>query len=218
MIDIIFNGSSYYNNIGNFIFGMLIKLYDDHYDMNIYNTNIIKVLPIFIIIGVFHWATIDIHYPLAILLFSFYSYLVGQIDNDYYKLAIVLFACLFALQLIFNKKKLFTKDILFPSLIITLSAFIGIFLEAIIFTEEFSIRKLISRILILIFCVVMYFVDLNKVYNVISGQGGIFDTLTEYTNNRLFRDTYSAIAGYCVISIINISYMCSKGTLVRIKH
>ena len=122
-----------YNNIFFLIFGSLIKILDDHYDMNMFNKKFVKLVKILIILSIIYCGIINIEYSFAFLLVSLYSYLANSIDTSSYKLGIILFSIIFIIQLFFTDLNYYSSNIIYFSLLLGLMALILIYYEAKIF-------------------------------------------------------------------------------------
>ena len=203
-----------FNNIFSLIFGILIKILDDHYDMNIYDKKYINFIKILIIVCIIYWSSIDLHYPFGFLLMAILCYLTNGVDNKFYVYSIYLFGTMLLLQLFFNKNNVFTKDMVICSIISTLFSFGGVFLEARLYTEEYSFNKIIARIFMIIIFGLLYKLDLSKLNQLLDikifSENNIVNKILNCTNDKIFNNTYSLLIGYCLMSVINMSYMCSK--------
>ena len=58
------------------LFGILVKIVDDHYDMNIYNKNIIYWVKIILAFITLYWINIDFDYCTAMVIITIICYLI----------------------------------------------------------------------------------------------------------------------------------------------
>ena len=77
------------NRIFSFIFGSLVKIVDDYYDTGLYNSKIINVVKLLLIGCIFIWCNFGIEYTVGFLVGSLICYYSKQIDQIFYKKAII---------------------------------------------------------------------------------------------------------------------------------
>lgn len=195
------------NEIISFIFGCLIKIIDDHYDMGFYDKKNIKFIEKITIILLIYWVNIDLEYSLGFLIISFICVIFNQIDNKQYLFCILIIAFSFIYKLKnanLNKLNYNLFDIIFFSFLI----YIFICYEAKLFKEEYSERKLCFRIITLIFFICYYiflrnidkFVNISKISNILN----YFVNKIFKKNNTFFKNASLILIGYHIVSIINI--------------
>ena len=130
-----------YNNIFFLIFGSMIKIIDDHYDMNMFDKKFINIIKILIILSIIYSGIISIEYSIAFLFVSLYSYLANSIDTLYYKFGIILFGIMFIIQIFFIDLNEYSFNMLFFVSMLGITALILIYNEAKMYYEEYSKKK-----------------------------------------------------------------------------
>jgi len=189
------------NNIISLLFGILVKIVDDHYDMNIYNKNIIYWVKIILTFITLYWINIDFDYCTAMVIITIICYLIKQVDKIYYKFVAILILITFVYQ--FDIKKFtITKMYEILSLII-IAAFLG-YTESKIYNEEVSYNKFYCRLIGCIITIIyLYFYNCHYYLyeNFKNNQqiGWIF-TLLEPDINPIL-----VVLGYGIISVINLN-------------
>ena len=169
----------------NFLLGTFIKIVDDHYDLNVYDTrtiNIIKVIGFFLLNYVI---TTGFEYILIFFLEVIICYFAKQIDNIFFKKIATYIIVIFISYLLFYQKEYFNK--VFNLQNISIYFFFAcsfIIIEQYTFKEESSTTKLLTRLGILIIAVINMFLHKNK----------------------LLLDFTSLFIGYFSISILNLSF------------
>lgn len=173
------------NNLIGFLLGNSIKIVDDHYDLNIYDSQFINFIKSFGLLLLIYWNFLGFEYNLIFIFEIIICYFAKQIDNDFYKKVSLLIITIFIFYLLFNKKKIFVDNFNPMNLFLYfILALIIIIIESKIFKEEYSWFKLISRIFVISVAITFYFNKENK---------GIVKNFT------------SLFIGYFVISIFSIS-------------
>ena len=206
-----------YNNIFFLIFGSLIKIIDDHYDMNMFDEKFAKLVKILIIISIIYCGIISIDYSFAFLLVSLYSYLANSIDTPSYKLGIILFSIMFIIQLFFTDFNKYSINLLFFIIFVGLTSLILIYYEAKMYNVEYSKQKIISRTFLSCFFICLFILnlkDLNLYYNFeIFSDSKLINNLLELTNDNALKNCYCMLIGYFFTSALDMSYMYNKNII-----
>ena len=119
----------------------MIKIIDDHYDMNMFDKKLVNIIKILIILSIIYSGIISIEYSIAFLFVSLYSYLANSIDTLYYKLGIILFGIMFIIQIFFIDLNEYSFNMLFFVSLLGIIALILIYNEAKMYYEEYSKKK-----------------------------------------------------------------------------
>ena len=203
-----------YNNIFFLIFGSLIKIIDDHYDMNMFDEKFAKLVKILIILSIIYCGTISIDYSFAFLLVSLYSYLANSIDTPSYKLGIILFSIMFVIQLFFTDFNEYSFNMLLFILLLGITSLILIYCEAKMYNVEYSKQKIISRTLLSCFFICLFILnlkDLNSNYNFqIFKDSNFINNLLDLSNDNVLKNCYCMLIGYFFTSVLDMSYMYNK--------
>lgn len=172
------------NNLIGFLLGNCIKIVDDHYDLDIYDKNIINLIKLLGLFLLIYWNLLGFEYNLIFIFELIICYFANQIDTEFYKKVSLLIIIIFISYLVFSKNKFFTK-IYNPLnlLLYFILALTIILIEAKIFKEETSCFKLIARIFVISVAIISYF---------------------DKRNTILTKNFTSLFIGYFVISIYSI--------------
>jgi len=206
-----------YNNIFFLIFGSLIKIIDDHYDMNMFDEKFAKLVKILIILSIIYCGIISIDYSFAFLLVSLYSYLANSIDTPSYKLGIILFSIMFIIQLFFTDFNEYSLKLLFFIIFVGLTSLILIYYEAKMYNVEYSKQKIISRTFLSCFFICLSILNLKEInlnYNFeIFSDSKLINNLLELTNDNALKNCYCMLIGYFFTSALDMSYMYNKNII-----
>jgi len=179
------------DNIISFLLGNSIKMVDDHYDINMYDKDFIKIVKFIGFILLSYWNNLGFEYNLFFFLEVIICYFVNQIDNDFYKNMSLYIIIIFISYCLFYKKKYFVHEFNIPNIIFYfISAFILIFIESKLFKEDISKLKFFCRFGIL-FIGFSYFILLNLKNDIIKQ--------SEFSKNIVM-----VFNGYFFISVTNI--------------
>lgn len=203
-----------YNNIFFIIFGSLIKIIDDHYDMNMFDKKFAKLVKILIILSIIYCGVISIDYSFAFLLVSLYSYLANSIDTPSYKLGIILFGILFLVQLFFTNFNEYNFGLLIYLFIVCILSLILIYKEAKLYNDEYNKDKIICRSFLSFVFICLFLLDLKELnsnfnFNLLKENKIIQDVL-EMINDKVFKNCYIMLFGYFFTSVLDMSYMYNK--------
>jgi hypothetical protein len=180
--------------------GIFLKLYDDIHDNNIEISSEEKELLKVLIVCFFSvWFMLDLGCSFLFVIISIACYFLKQIDNEFWRACMLIpFITTFTN---YNKFQ-FIGIIDFMERIGYILAFTGgIFVESNIFPEEFSISKLLFRLLISILAIVVLHI-------------------TQFFSSRnfIYSMTYFVI-GYNMTSVIGNLYKIHDPTILKgIKH
>lgn len=203
-----------YNNIFFLTFGSLIKIIDDHYDMNMFDKKFANLVKILIIFSIIYSGIISIEYSIAFLFVSLYSYLANSIDTLYYKLAIILFGVMFIIQLFFTDFNEYSFNMLFFVSLLGITALILIYHEAKMYYEEYSKKKIISRVFLSSFFFCLYILNLKDIhltYNFdIFKNIKFIDDMLDLSNDKFLKNCYCLLIGYFLTSVLDMCYMYNK--------
>ena len=203
-----------YNNIFFLIFGSMIKIIDDHYDMNMFDKKLVNIIKILIILSIIYSGIISIEYSIAFLFVSLYSYLANSIDTLYYKLGIILFGIMFIIQIFFIDLNEYSFNMLFFVSLLGIIALILIYNEAKMYYEEYSKKKIISRVFLscFFFCLfILNLKDIHLTYNFeIFKNIEFIDDMLELTNDKFLKNCYCLLIGYFFTSVLDMCYMYNK--------
>ena len=203
-----------YNNIFFLIFGSMIKIIDDHFDMNMFDKKLVNIIKILIILSIIYSGIISIEYSIAFLFVSLYSYLANSIDTLYYKLGIILFGIMFIIQIFFIDLNEYSFNMLFFVSMLGITALILIYNEAKMYYEEYSKKKIISRVFLscFFFCLfILNLKDIHLTYNFeIFKNIKFIDDMLDLTNDKFLKNCYCLLIGYFFTSVLDICYMYNK--------
>ena len=203
-----------YNNIFFLIFGSMIKIIDDHYDMNMFDKKLVNIIKILIILSIIYSGIISIEYSIAFLFVSLYSYLANSIDTLYYKFGIILFGIMFIIQIFFIDLNEYSFNMLFFVSMLGITALILIYNEAKMYYEEYSKKKIISRVFLscFFFCLfILNLKDIHLTYNFeIFKNIKFIDDMLDLTNDKFLKNCYCLLIGYFFTSVLDMCYIYNK--------
>ena len=189
------------NNIISLLFGILVKIVDDHYDMNLYSKNLIYCIKIILTFITLYWINIDFDYCTAMVIITIICYFIKQVDKMYYKFVAILIIMTFIYQ--FDIKK-FTITKIYEILSLIIIASILGYAESKNYTEEISYSKFYSRLIGCIITILyLYLYNFHYyLYEMLKNNkqiGQIF-TLLEPDINPIL-----VVLGYGIMSVINLN-------------
>jgi hypothetical protein len=203
-----------FNNIFFLIFGSLIKILDDHYDMNMFNKKVIDLIKVLIILSIIYCGSISIDYSIGFLFVSLYSYFASSIDTPSYKLGIILFGILFLVQLFFTNFNEYNFGLLIYLFIVCILSLILIYKEAKLYNYEYNKDKIISRIFLSFVFICLFLLDLEELNNNFNfnflKENKIIQDVLEMINDKVFKNCYIMLFGYFFTSVLDMSYMYNK--------
>lgn len=127
-----------------FLQGLTLKLIDDNLDNNLHNDNLINILKVLLIPMHIYNCKNSYYHCYHYLIASIICFFINQIDNNYYKLGIIINLITFIL-LNYHKKKINIKKYVRDCI---KKLFIW-YLEDKLFPENYSLKKIFSRIIFL---------------------------------------------------------------------
>jgi len=185
------------DNIISFILGSIIKVVDDHYDMNIHNKKLIKNLKFIGLLGLIYWLNLGIEYNFILVVETIICYFVKQIDNKFYKYVAYYILINFFYQKIILKKNVFSSNFTLKNTIINSLLIISvIFIESKIFKEEYSLKKILCRSMVFFFGFSLYLIFLFK--------------MPDTKHNRLIKNSLCLTFAYFLVSVSDMSLMLCK--------
>lgn len=203
-----------FNNIFFLIFGSLIKIIDDHYDMNMFDEKFAKLIKVLIILSIIYCGSISIDYSIGFLFVSLYSYFASSIDTPSYKLGIILFGILFLVQLFFTNFNEYNFGLLIYLLIVCILSLILIYKEAKLYNDEYNKDKIICRSFLSFVFICLFLLnleELNNNYNFnLLKENKIIQDVLEMINDKVFKNCYIMLFGYFFTSVLDMSYMYIK--------
>ena len=178
-----------YNSALSFVFGSLIKSYDDIYDNEVFHKLFsdisIELIKTFTICVYTLISTNNFNVPFVILISHILLYMIDKesLNNPFFVsgMLITLFLCIYT----FNKESFNLRGSMFS----ILAMIVCLWVDHIMFPEESSIKKIIGRIVLLGIAVVLF-------YN-----------FSEY----FIKDMVFFCMGYLTTSIVNMSLSEFKG-------
>lgn len=192
----------------------MIKIIDDHYDMNMFDKKLVNIIKILIILSIIYSGIISIEYSIAFLFVSLYSYLANSIDTLYYKFGIILFGIMFIIQIFFIDLNEYSFNMLFFVSMLGITALILIYNEAKMYHEEYSKKKIISRVFLscFFFCLfILNLKDIHLTYNFeIFKNIKFIDDMLDLTNDKFLKNCYCLLIGYFFTSVLDMCYMYNK--------
>ena len=182
------------DNIISFIFGSIIKIVDDNYDMKIHNKTLVNYLKIIGLIMILYWSNLGIEYNFILLIETLICYFVKQIDNKYYKYVSYYIIINFLFQKFFLKKNLFDDKFNIRNIILyTIYAVFIISFESKLCKEEYSYKKILFRCLILGGGLLQYLFMFFKCRN--------------SKHNQIIKNALCISNAYFLVSISDMIYM-----------
>ena len=133
----------------------------------------------------------------------FICYFNNQIDTPYYKLLAVIIILVGFYQLIKKENgKMIKETFTNPYLLISLVGFcIIVTIEEKLFKVEYSKFKMLNRIMILIFMIVMFFA--KEIYHIVGIKNGLIKSFVDALTQPMCKMAYVGIAGYMTGYIVN---------------
>lgn len=185
------------------IIGALLKIIDDNNDANLFDDNYIIFTKILLSTLTLYWINIDNNHCIDILIVCIVCYLVKQVDTLYYKIIMILII----LNFIFKLKNI-NLDLYKYKIFAFIILFVIVYIESILFKEEYSKLKLYVRILAFLLTIFYTYIFTCHKYiidyffnNYISKNIIIKQNLYPHIDNIL------VVLGYIFVSILDINYM-----------
>jgi multidrug transporter EmrE-like cation transporter len=182
--------------------GIFLKIIDDHFDNKLYDNvliTIIKILLLYIIVYICYY---DANFTLIGFLICIGPLIcIEQMYNDnneimwYYWIIVFIIFSFFTYNVATNKYTNVLNTIHIYDILGGCSIILGIIIEHKLFTEEYSTNKIMSRIIILIYCIYVYM------------YGVPFKKYMTTMINQFSKSISIICGGYMIASIVNMSYL-----------
>ena len=100
------------NQIIFLLLGIILKLVDNYYDINLFKDQpiIVLVIHILLILGLIYWFQVSIQHSTALIAIATACYIAGQCDNTYYSMIFGLLIVAFSLKLLRLNKENTNND------------------------------------------------------------------------------------------------------------
>ena len=146
------------NRIIEFATGVVTKILDDYYDMDIkYNKYLVIFLQFTMVCSLFYWVSQGNDYIFALFAIVISCYFAGNIDTDFYEIGIILISSLIIVLVLSQGVINFIKSVDPFLIVVSCVIFISVVMEANKFKEEYSNKKIFLRFLSLLITVFLYY-------------------------------------------------------------